>query len=60
MIFTWLFAFFASLGLRFWGVQHPLPFLIRPSLVWILVFTPSLLIGLWVGLIGFIKIDNKF
>ena len=59
MIFTWLFAFVASLGLRFWGAQHPLPFLIRPSLVWILIFTPSVIIGLWVALVGLFDNDNK-
>ena len=47
MSLTWAFALMVSLGLRFWGFQHPEPFVIRPALVFALLFGPSVLLGLW-------------
>ncbi len=51
MSFAWAFALLVSLGFRFWGFQHPDPFVIRPALVFGLLFAPSVLLGVWL-LIG--------
>ena len=47
MLVTWFVALALSAALRFWGIQHPLPFVIRPSVVWSLLMAPSILLGLW-------------
>ncbi len=55
MAFTWFLALLLSFGLRFWGLQHPDPFQVRPFLVLLLLFGPSILMGAWVGWFGFLK-----
>ena len=50
MSFAWAFALMVSLGLRFWGFQHPEPFVIRSALVFGLLFGPSVLLGIWLFL----------
>tara|TARA_Y100001968_G_scaffold316190_1_gene343705 strand:- start:5473 stop:5694 length:222 start_codon:yes stop_codon:yes gene_type:complete len=55
MTITWLLALLVSLGLRFWGYEHPDNFLIRQYLVWILLFGPSLLLAIWLIFFGFKK-----
>ncbi len=52
MSFTWAFALLVSLGFRFWGFQHPEPFVIRPALVFGLLFGPSALLGIWLYIAG--------
>ena len=49
IVFVWVSALFLSLGLRFWGLEHPDPFLIRPFLVLGLLFGPSFLLGLYLA-----------
>jgi len=53
MALTWAFALMFSWGLRFWGVQHPEAFVIRPSLVFGLLFGPSVALGIWLFFVGF-------
>ena len=57
MLLTWAFALSVSVGLRFWGVQHPEVFVIRPLLIFALLFGPSLIIGIWL-LIGLFQPDS--
>ena len=57
MAFTWLLAILVSFFLRLWGLQHPGEFVVRPWLVWFLLFTPSLMLGGWLFFAGFQ--DNK-
>ena len=59
LTFTWAFALLMSLGLRFWGVQHPEPFNIRPLLLFALLFGPSFLLGAWLVLIRFQMVETK-
>ncbi|KGG13747.1 hypothetical protein EV05_0405 [Prochlorococcus sp. MIT 0601] len=53
IVFVWAFALFLSFGLRFWGIQHPEPFIIRPFIVWLLLFGPSVFLGCYLVLFGF-------
>ncbi|KGG14506.1 hypothetical protein EV06_1563 [Prochlorococcus sp. MIT 0602] len=39
-----LLSLVASLFLRFWGIQHPQPFLIRPFIVLGMLFGPSIIL----------------
>ncbi len=48
MAITWGFALLLSFALRYWGFQHPEPFLIRSSLITVLVFGPSIFFLLWI------------
>ncbi len=41
------------MGLRSWGLLHPDHFLIRPLLVWGLLFGPSLFLALYLIFIEF-------
>ena len=50
MALTWAFALLFSWGLRFWGLQHPESFVIRPVLVFGLLFGPSVVLGVWLFL----------
>jgi len=59
MTFTWALALALSLALRFWGDLHPEPFIIRPLVILILLFGPSVVMGLWLAFIGFEKVDSK-
>ncbi len=43
---TWGVALLASFAFRFWGYQHPEPFLIRPFIVLMLLLGPSILLGI--------------
>ena len=52
MLIAWIFAYLISFGFRFWGEQHPDPFVIRPFLVLGLLFAPSLLLGIWLTSFG--------
>ena len=54
---VWVLAFGLSIALRFWGVQHPEPFHIRPFLVAGLLIVPSLLMGIWIFSVGFSNDD---
>ncbi|ABX09776.1 Hypothetical protein P9211_18451 [Prochlorococcus marinus str. MIT 9211] len=54
-MFVWTFAFVLSLGLRFWGLHHPEPFIIRPFIVWGLLFAPSALLLIYLTFIRFRK-----
>ena len=53
MILTWGLAVLLSFALRLWGIEHPEPFGIRPLLVYALLFVPSVVLGIWVLLVGF-------
>ncbi len=53
MAVTWALALLLSFGLRLWGFEHPAPFVIRPFLVLILLFGPSIALGFWVMAFGF-------
>jgi len=50
----WGLALAFSVAFRFWGVVHPDSFQIRPILVWVLLFGPSLVLAIWIGLLAFI------
>ena len=52
MAITWAIALLASLGLRLWGIQHPESFVIRPFLVFSLLFGPSVFLGIWLLYFG--------
>jgi len=58
MTLTWAFALMLSFGLRFWGVQHPDPFSIRPLLVFGLLFGPSFGLAVWLYFVGFRQVDS--
>ena len=58
MAITWSLALIVSAGLRFWGFQHPKEFIIRPVLVWILLFSPSVVLGLWLMLFSIKRQDS--
>ena len=55
MAFMWFFALFLSVGLRFWGVWHPEPFIINPFLIWGLLFGPSFVLASYLIFIEFRK-----
>ena len=49
---SWGLGLILSVCFRFWGDQHPDPFVIRPYLVIILLLSPSLVLGIWIWLQG--------
>tara|TARA_B100000700_G_C14983240_1_gene827459 strand:- start:1298 stop:1513 length:216 start_codon:yes stop_codon:yes gene_type:complete len=49
----WGLALAFSFLFRFWGGAHPDPFQIRPFLIWLLLFGPSLVLAVWIGLLSF-------
>ncbi len=53
---TWALALILSFALRLWGIHHPDPFAIRPFLLILLLFGPSLALGIW--LFGFRVFEN--
>ncbi|HGY5536608.1 MAG: hypothetical protein AB8A40_05105 [Prochlorococcus sp.] len=55
---AWGLALILSIGLRFWGFQHPEPFVIRPLLVVFLLFAPAVGLGIWIIRVGFTKSDS--
>tara|TARA_Y100001968_G_C19062536_1_gene574454 strand:+ start:234 stop:410 length:177 start_codon:yes stop_codon:yes gene_type:complete len=55
---TWVLALLLSFGLRVWGGYHPSAFFVRPVLVWLLVFAPSILLGIWVSWSTFKNYQN--
>ncbi|WP_320666707.1 hypothetical protein [Prochlorococcus sp. MIT 1307] len=57
MTLTWAFALMLSFGLRAWGAHHPDPFIIRPYLVFGLLFGPSIVLGFWLYFVGFRKVE---
>ena len=57
MLLTWGLALLLSLGLRFWGQQHPEIFPINYSLVLTLLFGPSAVLGFWISWTSFKSID---
>jgi len=57
MAITWTLALVVSFGLRAWGSQHPEMFVIRPILVWALLFTPSFGLGLWLFWFRYKKVE---
>lgn len=50
MAFTSAVALVLSLGLRFWGFEHPDSFVIRPLVVLTLLFAPSVFLAFWLVL----------
>ena len=56
---TWSLALLLSFALRLWGFQHPEPFNIRPALLFALLFGPSVLMGAWLILFGFQRVETK-
>ena len=58
MTLTWAFALLLSFGLRFWGVQHPEAFSIRPWLLITLLFGPSLGLGIWLYCVGINRLGS--
>ena len=58
MVLAWGLALLLSLGLRFWGLLHPEPFVIRPLLVALLLFAPAVGLGIWVMREGFPTADS--
>ena len=58
MVLTWAFALMLSLALRIWGIEHPDSFVIRPLLVFGLLFGPSLLLAVWLVSFGFASSDS--
>ena len=58
MALAWGLALLLSLGLRFWGLLHPEPFLIRPLLVALLLFAPAVGLGIWVMWAGLHTADS--
>ena len=55
MALIWLFALSLSVGLRVWGLWHPDHFIIRPYLIWGVLFGPSILLALYLIFIQFRK-----
>jgi len=53
MTATWALALSLSFVLRYWGLQHPGPFVIRPWLVFLLLFLPVFVMGVWIFFNGF-------
>tara|TARA_Y100001968_G_C19413694_1_gene747761 strand:+ start:750 stop:926 length:177 start_codon:yes stop_codon:yes gene_type:complete len=58
MLLAWVCALIASLGFRYWGLNHPDPFIIRPFMVWSLLFGPSIVLGFWLVIVGFRNFEN--
>ena len=58
MTLTWFLALLVSYGLRVWGHQHPEPFLIRGSVVAVLLLAPVIGLGAWVLLVGFAPVEQ--
>ena len=58
MVLAWGLALLLSLGLRFWGLLHPEPFVIRPLLVALLLLAPAVGLGIWVMREGFPTADS--
>jgi len=50
---TWLFSALVTLILRYWGIQHPEPFLIRPIIVLGLLFGPSIILCFYLAFASF-------
>ncbi len=59
MVLTSALALILSFGFKYWGYQHPDPFVVRSFLIWLLLFGPSLALGLWIVLFGFFKESVK-
>ena len=57
MTLTWALALILSFGLRFWGIQHPETFSIRPLLVFGLLFGPSAVLAIWLFFVGFRQVE---
>jgi len=49
---TWLAAFGTSAFFRFWGLQHPDSFVIRPFIVLVMLFGPSLALSFYLAFIA--------
>ena len=58
MALAWGLALLISYGLRLWGIQHPDPFEIRSGLIFVLLFVPPLIMGLWVIAYGFSSVEE--
>lgn len=59
MVWTWLLALLVSFGLRLWGHQHPEPFMIRGSVVAVMLVAPVIALGAWVSLVGFASVEER-
>jgi len=53
LLLAWVVSLAVSLGLRFWGIQHPEPFEISTAWVFFLLFGPSVFVGIWLISFGF-------
>tara|TARA_B100000700_G_C14494046_1_gene600928 strand:+ start:23 stop:223 length:201 start_codon:yes stop_codon:yes gene_type:complete len=47
ILIVWGFALLISIALKLWGLQHPEEFLIRPFLIWSMLFLPSTFLAIW-------------
>ena len=47
---SWILSLALSLSFRFWGIQHPEPFVIRPIIVLGLLLGPSIILGCYLAL----------
>ena len=54
---TWVGALLVSFGFRFWGLQHPEPFEIRPFIVLALLLGPTVGLAIWLFLDLFFKFN---
>ena len=52
LVIAWGLALLLSFLFRIWGEAHPEPFLARPLLIVLLLFTPSIALGIWIYLTG--------
>ena len=50
--FTWLAALAVSILFRFWGFEHPDSFVIRPFIVLVMLFGPSLALSFYLAFIA--------
>lgn len=57
MAVIWLLALAVSFWLRFWGYQHPDPFIIRSSVVLLVLIVPVFILGIWVVWAGFLSLS---
>ncbi|WP_320663578.1 hypothetical protein [Prochlorococcus sp. MIT 1223] len=58
ILLIWGIALLTSFAFRFWGFIHPDSFLIRPWLIFLLLFGPSFVIAFGIFVFGFREADN--
>tara|TARA_Y100001968_G_scaffold238929_1_gene222362 strand:+ start:1166 stop:1366 length:201 start_codon:yes stop_codon:yes gene_type:complete len=57
IIFTWVMALLVSISLRVVGILHPQPFDVNQLLVYVLVFSPSLLLLIYFWIRRFFSLN---